>query len=177
MSRASKIAMIHIAKKQLSMSDADYRLLLMQSSSDANGCGGLWSCANMTDAQLTRVMLAMKRQGFDPAKGYATTGKRKRGGKAAAGKPTKPAVFANRPKNTDEVPMLRKVAALLADAKRPWNYAHHTARQMFGIERLEWLDNSQLHKLIGALQIDADRRAKRKSTPHKTTRKPRPKGA
>lgn len=173
MSRASKIAMIHIAKKQLGMSDADYRMLLMQASSDKGGCGGVWSCANMSDDQLTRVMLAMKRAGFDPAKGYATTGtgKRKRGGKAAAGKPAR-RVFANRPKNTDEVPMLRKVAALLADAKRPWNYAHHTAKQMFGIERLEWLDSSQLHKLIGALQIDADRRAKRKNPS-----KPRSKGA
>ncbi|PJJ96453.1 GemA protein [Lysobacteraceae bacterium NML75-0749] len=177
MSRASKIAMIHIAKKQLGLSDADYRMLLMQASSDKGGCGGVWSCANMSDDQLTRVMLAMKREGFDPARGYATTGKRKRGGKAAAGKAANPAVFANRPKNTDEVPMLRKIAALLADAKRPWNYAHHTARQMFGIERLEWLDSSQLHKLIGALQIDADRRAKRKNTSHKTTRKPRSKGA
>ncbi|PJJ96448.1 GemA protein [Lysobacteraceae bacterium NML75-0749] len=165
--------MIHIAKKQLGLSDADYRLLLMQASSDANGCGGLWSCANMSDDQLTRVMLAMKRAGFDPAKGYATTGKR--GGKAAAGKPAR-RVFANRPKNTSEVPMLRKVEALLADAKRPWNYAHHTAKQMFGIERLEWLDSSQLHKLIGALQIDADRRAKRKNT-RKPTRKPRPREA
>lgn len=63
-----------------------------------------------------------------------------------------------RPKNTDQVPMLRKAEALLAQAKRPWEYAHAMTRKMFGVDRLEFLSHEQLHRLVAALQIDANRR-------------------
>jgi phage gp16-like protein len=55
-------------------------------------------------------------------------------------------------------PMLRKVRALLTQDKRPWAYAHGTAEQMFSVTRVEWLGDEQLHKLVAALQIDANRR-------------------
>lgn len=32
------------------------------------------------------------------------------------------------------------------------------ARRMFGCEKVEYLDNDQLHKLVAALQIAANRR-------------------
>jgi len=57
--------------------------------------------------------------------------------------------------------MLGKVEALLADAQRPWDYAHSMARHMFGVDRLEFLRGGQLHRLVAALQIDANRRAER----------------
>ncbi len=66
-------------------------------------------------------------------------------------------VFAGRPKNVKDVPMLRKVEALLADGKKPWSYAHAIASTMFHVEKVEWLRHDQLHKLVSALQIDANR--------------------
>ena len=73
-----------------------------------------------------------------------------------------------KPKNVDQVPMLGKVEALLADAKRPWAYAHNTARQMFKVARVEWLDSDQLHKLVAALQIDSQRQRRRSSSSMET---------
>ena len=68
--------------------------------------------------------------------------------------------WAGRPKNVKDVPMLRKVEALLADAKRPWSYAHSMAKKMFHVNRLEWLNDHDLHKLVAALQADANRRSR-----------------
>lgn len=69
--------------------------------------------------------------------------------------------WAGRPRNCNQVPMLRKIEALLADAGREWAYAHGLARKMFGAARLEWLRPDQQHRLIAALEIDAQRRATR----------------
>lgn len=57
--------------------------------------------------------------------------------------------------------VLGKIEALLADAGRPWAYAESMARHMFKREAIEWLDDSELVKLMQALAIDARRRAKR----------------
>ena len=56
---------------------------------------------------------------------------------------------------------LGKVEALLADAGREWAYAHSVARRVCKVERIEWCNPDQLAKVIAALQIDADRRARR----------------
>lgn len=55
-------------------------------------------------------------------------------------------------------PMLKKVEALLADAKRPWNYVHSMAKHMAGVDRVEWCNPHNLHKIVAALVIDAKRR-------------------
>jgi phage gp16-like protein len=54
--------------------------------------------------------------------------------------------------------MLSKIEALLADAKRPWNYAEKMCDHMFQVKRVEWLTDEQLTKLMQALAIDAKRR-------------------
>lgn len=56
---------------------------------------------------------------------------------------------------------LSKIEAMLADAKRPWNYAEEMCDHMFQVKRIEWLTTDQLRKLMQALIIDAKRRAKR----------------
>ena len=57
--------------------------------------------------------------------------------------------------------MMDKVEALLADGGYHWNYAHAMAWRMFGREKVEYLDNDQLHKLVAALQIAANRKKKK----------------
>lgn len=53
--------------------------------------------------------------------------------------------------------VMRKVEALLTEARRPWSYADSMALHMFKVARVEWLDDSQLQRLMQALIIDAGR--------------------
>jgi len=139
--RGSQIRTIKVAVRQLGLDEETYRALLVRVT-------GKSSCAQMNIAERGKVLDALKAQGFELV----------RSGKS---------VFHHRPKDTrrepqaDNTRMLRKVEALLADAKRPWDYAHAMARHMFGVDRLEFLRGGQLHKLVAALQIDANRRMKR----------------
>lgn len=54
--------------------------------------------------------------------------------------------------------MIAKVGAVLAEMDKRWNYAHGTAKRMFKVQRVEWLRPDQLHRLIAALQMSANRR-------------------
>lgn len=134
--RRVQLGRIHQAKKQLGLDDATYRALLQR-------VGGHASSADMTHAERNAVIAEFARLGFK----QADAGDRKR-------------VFAGRPKNVKAVPMLRKVEALLADSKRPWSYAHAMAKRMFHVNRVEWLNPNDLHKLVAALQTDANRKGK-----------------
>ena len=55
---------------------------------------------------------------------------------------------------------MKKVEALLAEAGRPWAYADGMAKRMFDVERVDWLDDDQLHRLMTALIIDAKRQGR-----------------
>lgn len=138
--RRQQLARIHVAKKWamdvLHMDDDSYRCLLVRVT-------GLDSSAKMTADQCNAVLREFARLGF---KEERKTHRRKR--------------WAGEPKNCDDVPMLRKVRALLTDRHREWAYAHALAKKMFDVTRVEWLRDDQLHRLIGALQIDANRRGK-----------------
>ena len=123
-----------MARKQLGLDEGTYRALLQR-------VGGRASSADMTPAQRNAVLQEFARLGFKDA---AATGRKR--------------VFAGKPKNVAAVPMLRKVEALLADNKRLWSYAHAMAKRMFHVNRIEWLHDDQLHKLVAALQADANRR-------------------
>jgi len=139
--RTAQIRTIKVAVRQLGLDEETYRALLMRVT-------GKSSCAQMSDGERGKVLDALKAQGFVL----------ERSGKS---------VFHHRPKDTrrepkaDNTRMLSKVEALLADAQRPWDYAHSMARHMFGVDRLEFLRGGQLHRLVAALQIDANRRVKR----------------
>ena len=68
--------------------------------------------------------------------------------------------YPGRPGNINDVDkgrLLKKIEALLAEAGRPWKYAHGMARRMFTIERVQWCEPFQLHKIVAALIYDAKR--------------------
>lgn len=136
--RNRQLARIHAGKKALGLDDETYRALLVRVT-------GVRSSADMTAAERNKVLAELARLGFKADEQAA----RKRG-------------FAGRPKNVQDVPMLRKVEALLADNRRPWSYAHSLAKRMFDVARVEWLHADQLHKLIAALQADANRKETRR---------------
>lgn len=129
--RRVQLARIHAGAKALALDEATYRALLVRITGKA-------SSKDMTVAERNAVIAELVRLGFKD--------KYQAGGKAYPGKPR------------EMTPMLRKVEALLADARRPWSYAHNTAKQMFKVARVEWLKHDQMHKLVSALQIDANRR-------------------
>ena len=133
-SRNGLIAKIKIAQKELGMAEEAYRAMLLRIT-------GKNSCAVMDIGELERVADEMRRFGFKPS---TSTAREKHG----------------RPhlRRTTAAAMMDKVEALLADGGYHWNYAHAMARRMFGREKVEYLDNDQLHKLVAALQIAANRR-------------------
>ncbi|WP_066568085.1 gp16 family protein [Snodgrassella sp. CFCC 13594] len=128
--RRGLIAKIKIGQTQLGLDDATYRALLERVT-------GHRSCTEMDVGQLESVLAAMRSQGFTP---------------------TSPTKHKRPSARTSADPMLRKVGALLADNKLPWNYAHGMARKMFRVDRVQWLNDEHMHKLIAALQIYANRR-------------------
>ncbi|MCO6520886.1 MULTISPECIES: gp16 family protein [Snodgrassella] len=128
--RNSMIAKIKIAQQQLCIEDSAYRALLVRLT-------GKSSSTQMNQDELECVIREMCRLGF---------------------KPTKPKRYAAPNHRKSNTAMIGKVAALLADNKLPWNYAHKLAKHMFGVDRVQWLNDWHLHKLIAALQIHADRR-------------------
>lgn len=134
--RRQQLARIHVAKKwaeqKLCMDDDSYRSLLLR-------VGGHKSSADMTTEQRNAVLREFARLGFKE--------EHRR--------------WAGEPKNCGQVPMLRKVRALLTVARREWDYAHGLAEKMFNVTRVEWLRDDQLHSLVSALQIDANRNKKK----------------
>lgn len=134
--RSPQLAKIHIAAAQLGMDEETRRALYRNTT-------GKDSAAKMTDSERDKVIAALIAKGF--------VDKKKANGKAA---------YRGRPANTDTTPLMRKVEALLADTGREWEYARAIGQHMFKVERLEWLNVSQLHKLVAALVIDANRRSR-----------------
>jgi len=61
----------------------------------------------------------------------------------------------------DRQALVSKVRAFLAEAKRPDAYADGMAKHMFKVDRYEWLDTGQLHKMVAALTYDAVRHNRR----------------
>lgn len=145
--RRAQLARIHIGAKQLCLDRETYVALIRRVSGELGR--EVDSSANLDADGRRAVIREMVRLGF-------------RADERAAAK----RVWAGRPRDCDQVPMLRKVEALLADAGREWAYAHGLARKMFGSARLEWLRPDQLHRLVAALQIDATRRRARDEAGH-----------
>lgn len=130
--RKKLIAKIKIAQKQMGMSDDAYRDMLVRLT-------GKNSCALMDIDELERVVAEMKTKGFTPtSKNYGQRPSRRQ--------------------SAD--PMMRKIEALLADGDLHWNYAHAMAKRMFKVDRVEWLSDGNMHKLVAALQIAANRKKK-----------------
>lgn len=131
-SRKSLLAKLHIAKKDLGLSDDVYRAML-------ESVAGKRSASELTDRQLVAVVAELRAKGWQP-KVVARHGRKPKVRGAAK-------------------PMLAKVEALLADNGRPWKYAEGIAKRMYGVEKLEWCDEAQISGVMVALVKDARRRS------------------
>lgn len=132
MQRSKLIQIIHVAKNRLGLDDESYQALL------ANATKGKTSCKSMTDAELKRVLLAMRQAGF----ANTTT---------AA------------PKYSDvkkcALPQAKKIRHLwlslaamgaLRDSRESALLSY--VRRHTGIDRMEWCTPEQLSSLIEALK-------------------------
>jgi len=125
------LAKIHIAKSQLGLDDETYRALLAR-------VAGVRSAKELSPRQIGAVLREFERLGFKPRPA-------KRAGRPA------PHPAASR------LGLVNKIEAQLAEANRPWAYADAMALRMFQVERVEWCDADQLHRLVAALAYDAKR--------------------
>lgn len=125
--RKKKIGQIKIAQNQLGLDDDTYRALLTRITTKN-------SCAKLNLAELNLVVDELVRQGFVVRKN-----------------PRKP-----NPKLALTA-MIDKIEALLLDNNLPWAYAHAISKRQFKVDQCHWLDTSQLHSVVAALQIYANR--------------------
>lgn len=124
--RRRDLAKIHIAKKQLGMSDTVYREMLKNIS-------GVASAADLDGRGRSKVLDHLKICGFKPAYKHERS------------------QIKHRSAAKEREPLLLKVRAILTDLRLPWKYADSMAKRMFKVDRVHWLEPDQLHKLTIAL--------------------------
>ncbi len=150
--RKALLAKIHVAKKQLGLTEDEYRALL-------DGHFGAASAADLGLTDLKRLVLVMADYGFKPSKGHARRG--------ATRKKTIPATLEQ--DDLGREPLMKKIEAQLAEKGRaegtdmPWGYAVAILkRQSGGVTRcFEHATPEQLRGVIAALTRDARRNGRR----------------
>jgi phage gp16-like protein len=142
--RRRELAQIHIAKKQLDIDDTTYRCML-------RAIGRVESAADLGAEGRRQVLAHLKARGFKPKVGM----------KAHRSGQTTPWDWVNHAA-PDRQATLRKIAVMLKHASgREKAYADAIAKNMFGIERVEFCAPDQLRRIVGALEYDRRRRARR----------------
>jgi phage gp16-like protein len=138
------IAKLHIARKDLGLSEDDYRAVLLRET-------GKRSAGDMTLAELDKALSAFTAQGWKAKAGrtVVTFGGGKRIGRTAA---------------AADHPSARKARAMWISL---WNLgavrnSSETALETFaarqlGVERMQWADQAKCYKLIEALKAMAER--------------------
>lgn len=141
--RANDLARIHMAKKALGLEDDTYRSLLKattgKDSASALGPGERW-----------KVLCELGRLGASgcpqPRTPPATAKPQPQG------HPGKPTII-----RADCQRLVGKIEAQLAEAKRPWAYAHTLAKRMFQKDQVQLCEPDELRRLVAALSYDAKR--------------------
>ncbi len=135
--RNQALAKIHMGKKQLGMDEETYRAMLLT-------IGRVKSSKDLSPEGLHKVIAHLEKSGAQF---------------------TKPDKHGRKPRNmgssSDRAAKLGKIEALLAEASRPWEYAHSLAKRMYKIDALEFCDHAQLTGVITALVKDAQRNGRR----------------
>jgi len=122
-SRSKGLAKIHIAKKQLCLTDEAYQDILFN-------IAGVRSSKYLDEKGIKDVLQYLRECGFRPAHKSAK----------ASGM--------HLPSTPDREPYLSKIGSLLTDLGKPWNYADAITRHAFGIDRVRWLKPEQLRKVM-----------------------------
>jgi len=132
----NRIAMLHVAKKQLGMTDDEYYAMLERF--------GVKHSNELTLRQWPKVEAHLAHMGFVKRKKSA-----KKSGMDDGFAKSKAA-------------MLSKIEAILADMKKPWSYADGIAQNMFrrdkkAVKKLRFCDFDETRKVLQALVIHQNR--------------------
>jgi phage gp16-like protein len=130
-----QLAILHIAKKDVGLSEREYRELLLKF--------GVVTSRNLNYLQFETIMNYLKSLGFR--------------GRARPGGPSSP-VGQDGQFQSSKYKLRRKIFALLADMGLPDRYADAIAAQMFAVPKIQWLDPEQLVKIVAALMYEQKRR-------------------
>ena len=125
-----QIALIHVAKSRIGMSEEAYRDML--------GSFGVESSKDLLQSQFWAVMDRFEAGGFV-------------GSKAPRVHKSAKASGMHKPVAADRVEMVAKIGAILTDLKLPWSYADGVAKQMFRVDLLRFCDVAQTQKVMQAL--------------------------
>lgn len=139
--RNRDLARIHLAKKELGLEDDTYRELL-------TNLTGKNSAKDLDARQRWKVLLELGKLG-------ARAGTQ---GQTHQGTPPKP--------QFSKVGLVKKIEAQLAEAKRPWAYAHAMAKRMFQVDQVQWCEVDQLRRIVAALTYDAKRHGRSQQKGH-----------
>lgn len=128
MTRRNMLAKIHIAKKDLGLSEDAYRAILA-------GIGGVESAGDLDLGGLNDVLAHMQRLGFEPKRSKAT---------------------GTLPK--DKAGQIKRIWAQCFSLRRPVpEYADGMAKKMFGIAKVQWCNPVQLRAVSIALTYQQQR--------------------
>lgn len=155
---------IHKIMAAAGMPYGQYRADWMEAICEAGGR----SATGLSDLNLSQRRKLISRIGgkgrrlYNPGVPLALAGWRKGDPDIDAPAERRHGRFAGRPadrffNDPDKGKMLSKIEAMLADARRPWKYAHRIAEQMHGVNRLEWCNEKQIHDIVSALVYDQRR--------------------
>jgi len=133
--RTREIKKIHIAQRDLALTEDTYRALLERVT-------GQRSAADLDAKQRRAVIDEFYRLGWKPKT-------HRKPGQVPARK----------------APLIGKIEALLADASRSWAYADGVARRVCKVDSVRFCDENQLRKVVAALMIDQRRRRARAEQP------------
>lgn len=126
-----QLAVVHLAKKQVGMTDDEYRDLL--------GSVGVESSKDLDKKGFSVVMKHFEQIGFKSKSKF-------RPGNTME---TLPA---------NKKPYVKKIEAILQELKLKREYADGIARNRFGVDRYHWLDTQQLRKVMQMLIYHQKRR-------------------
>ena len=132
----AKLAKIHIAKKELALTDEAYRDILRLHF-------GVESARELNDRQAVVLLNRFKAKGWKPTERPAAK---------RAPRPRRSSTYIDLP-DTPDAAQQRKVVALWNELGYPMCTLHSRVKRQFGVERMEWLrDHESLHILITDLE-------------------------
>jgi phage gp16-like protein len=124
-----KLAVIHIAKAQVGMTDAEYRDLLASF--------GVASSKELKAGDFDKVMATFEALGF-----RTTSTRRRKVSKTRMGRAA----------------MMSKIEAILLDMGYDWKYVDAIARKRFGMDAVQWLDDEGVRKIMQMMIYHQKRR-------------------
>lgn len=136
MATPKQIKLIHTVKSALGLSDDDYRAVLAGH--------GVSSSKDMNTVEAAKLLADLESKA-------ATAGVWKQGGA--------PRKKGQRPRNIqgNRRGQLLKIEALLTVGGKSWNYCDAIAKRICKVDKVAWVPDHQLYKIIAALRMQAQR--------------------